>query len=258
MKACYLHANAGRNVPCWFGCKGTCELAIAGSRRRRPIDNGAAAFPWQLPWIVNGGDYWDGQYGITIAGAGVSDWKSMIQARSFTQGTDANRPAYASGVITFDGVDNFLNTDAFTLASPFTVLLAFKQITWADNDYIFDGNTGNTGTLRQANAGASPQLEIRGSVVAGNFNGDLAIDTYGIVTALFNGVSSLLKVNLATSVTTSVGTADPGGITLGASGVNSLFSNIAVKGMCYAASALTAAQIEQTVRAMARRYAVSV
>lgn len=83
-----------------------------------------AALPWEdagggtsqtalLASLVSslGGWWWDGRTGIAIAGSGVSSWTDRVQGGVVSQGTDANRPAYAGGILTFDGVnDNLLGT----------------------------------------------------------------------------------------------------------------------------------------------------
>lgn len=55
-----------------------------------------------------GGWWWDGRTGIVIAGSGVSSWTDRVQGGVLSQGTAGKQPAYSNGLITCDGVDDFL------------------------------------------------------------------------------------------------------------------------------------------------------
>jgi hypothetical protein len=207
--------------------------------------------PWALPWIT---EYWDGNSGITVTGSGVSAWAPVKGTHSFTQGTDSLRPTYSGGVLTFDGSDDWLKTGAFTLSQPFTVVMAGRSISWTNGDRWFDGFTQNTTTLDQVNS--TPELNI----YAGTFVGpvSLALGANGIVTSVFNGASSAIRLNRNTAVTGAAGANNAGGLTLGADGNNTSNANISVLGLCYANSALTTTEQDQTIQAMARLYGISV
>lgn len=179
--------------------------------------------------------------GITVTGAGVSQWDDQSgNARHLKQGTDTNRPALqADNSILFDGVDNYLKCDAFTLNQPETVYLLAKQVTWTQTDRIFDGNTVNTGVLYQDVV--TPRIYLfAGSAAAAN--PDLAVDTYGAVCAIFNGASSLIQVNNGTAITGDAGASNMGGLTLGASGTPDAYGNIQVKEVIVFAAAHDAGQ----------------
>lgn len=171
--------------------------------------------------------------GITEAGAGVSQWDDQSgNAVHLKQATDTNRPAkQADGSILFDGVDNFLKCDSFTLNFPETVTLLFNQVSWTSNDYIFDGNTDNSGALSQKNGGASPELSSFQNGPAtpyGTINGP-AVGTYGIVTCVFNAGNSMFYLNNAAPTTGSGGVLNMSGFTLGRAGASGIYANIQVK-----------------------------
>src|SRR5690348_15932843 len=152
--------------------------------------------------------------GITVTGAGVSQWSDQSgNGRHLLQATDTYRPALqADGSILFDGADNYLKCNAFTLNQPETIYLRLKQVTWTTAEYFCDGNATATGAVLQAAAGspASPQIELRAGGVIGP-NSDLAIGSYGVVCAVINGASSVLVVDSGAAVTGNAGASNMGG-----------------------------------------------
>ncbi len=168
--------------------------------------------------------------GITETGSGVSQWDDQSgNGNHLKQATGTNQPTMqADGSILFDGVDNYLVADAFTLVQPETIYLLFKQVTWTGNDYIFDGNSAEGGVLRQQPAGASPQLAIYAGTALAT-NSDLTLDTYGVAAVVFNGASSVLQVDNGTPLEGAAGAANMGGFTLGRRATAANFSNIQVK-----------------------------
>ncbi len=165
--------------------------------------------------------------GQTVTGSGVSQWDDISgNGRHLKQGTDANRPALqADGTVLFNGTSHFLKCDAFTLNQPETVYLLFKQVSWTGNDYVCDGNTFVSMSLAQSTA--TPRIDVYAGV-AGVANTNLAVGSYGVIAAVFNGTSSVSQVNMTTAVTGNSGTNNAGGFTLGASGTPGGYSNIQV------------------------------
>jgi hypothetical protein len=188
--------------------------------------------------------------GITITGAGVSQWDDQSgNARHLKQATDTRRPALqADGSILFDGVDNCIKTDAFTLNQPTTVYFLGKQVTWTFQDTLVDGNAGNDLRITQgAVGGTTPKISIYAGTELGNIT-TLAVDTYGVIAAVFNGASSSIQHSLNAATTGAAGAANAGAITLGAFGdLSSGFSNIQVKELIVFAAAHTAAQRQSVI-----------
>lgn len=180
--------------------------------------------------------------GITSALGAVSNWANQSShgaARDAKQATGSAQPALQpDGTILFDGTGDFLKCDAFTLVQPETVYLRMKQVTWTNVEAFFDGNALNGGQVQQITA--TPQIQMSaGTGVAAN--GNLAVDTWGSVCAVFNGASSLLQIDSTTPTAGNAGAGDMGGLTLGARGANNLFSNIQVSEVIIFAAAHDAA-----------------
>lgn len=166
-------------------------------------------------------------------GAGVAQWDDLSGlGHHLKQATGANQPLFkvnrANGkpTVLFDGSNDYLKADAFTLNRPTTVVLVFKQVTWTVLDYVYDGNTAASGALLQNST--TPGLQIH----AGNNVAQigLALDTFGVDRAAFNGASSEHQVNGGGVTVADAGAGNPGGFTLGARGDNANASNIEVYG----------------------------
>lgn len=192
------------------------------------------------------------RFNIGVAADG-SQWDDASgNARHLLQATATNRPAkQANGSLLFDGVDNFMRTAPFTLNQPFTEYLLMQQVTWGSNRYFSDGATLNSTILGVGGAVVEPQFEMFAGANAAT-NGNLAVNTYAVVVAVFNGASSLDRVNNTTEVTGNAGANNAGGFTLGGGGdVAANFSNIQVKEVILFASAHTKAQRDLVVQYLA-------
>lgn len=118
----------------------------------------------------------------------------------------------------FDGVDDYMKTSSFVSSQPETIYFVGQQTSWTSGDYILDGNSTNSGALIQTTA--TPQLNINaGSSVAANTN--LALKTLAVISIVFDGASSSLKINKVTKTTGNAGTTSMLGFILGASGASS-------------------------------------
>lgn len=161
-----------------------------------------------------------------------------------------------SASLLFDGTNDYLKTAAFTLNQPTTIYLVAKPISWTDSDYLFDGDAENSGVLYQT--GSTPAIALyAGSVAASNTN--LAVGAYGIVTAAFNGASSLIQINASTATTGNAGAANMDGITLAANANPAAFnfSNIQVKELIAFASSHDAGQRATVRNYLAARHAIA-
>lgn len=190
----------------------------------RISDKGA----WQIAGPPLGAAWFRFNTGIVVTGAGVSLWADQSgNGRDLKQTTDTNRPALQTdGTILFDGADNFLKCDAFTMDQPETVYILFKQITWTGNDAVCDGNTNFTMRIFQRTT--TPQLGASAASALGNVS--LTLDTYGVVSAVFNGASSLIQLNSGAPVTGDSGVGSAGGFTIGSQGAGlAAWGNIQVK-----------------------------
>ena len=190
--------------------------------------------------------------GITETGQGVSTWADQSgEGNDLVQATDGARPPKQSdGTILFNGTDEYLKCVAFTLAQPETVYVLFKQVTWTANDRIFDGNTNNTGEVIQAVS--SPTLQGTSDLVNVQNNANLPIGSYGVLCCVFDGSSSVIKVNNTTAVTGEMGAGNMSGFTLAvAGGAASGFGNIQIKEIILYAVAHDAATHLHQIRYLA-------
>lgn len=194
--------------------------------------------------------------GITVTGSGVSQWDDVSgNARHLLQGTDAARPALqADGSILFNGTSHFLKTAAFTLNQPTTVVLVVKQVSWTINDRFFDGNAALGGVLFMS--ATTPTIAIfAGSTAASNTN--LAVGANGVVSAVFNGASSLIQVNANAATTGNAGANNMGGFTLGADGANLNFGNIQVYEAAIFPSAISAADRARVAAGLMAKHGIA-
>jgi hypothetical protein len=186
--------------------------------------------------------------GITSSGGAVSQWDDQSgNGRHLKQATATNQPALqGDGSILFDGVDNYLKADTFTLAQPETVFILGKQPTWTNTDKWADGHATNSGSISQESV--TPQIACFAG--AGGLVGPgLALDTYGVVIAVFNTTSSLIQINTNAPVTGNVGVNSMSGFTLGArGGADAAWSNIQVKEVLIYSVAHDAAARAQVAR----------
>lgn len=167
--------------------------------------------------------------GITDSAGAVSQWDDASgNARHLKQATATNQPAkQGDGSILFDGVDNYLKCDAFTLIQPETIYLLGKQVGYTAIDTVMDGNTVNT--LRLFQSGASPAVVLNAGSGDVASNSNWTLNTYATVAVVLNGASSLIQVNATTATTGNPGAGNMGGFTLGAGGNSTAFANIQVK-----------------------------
>ena len=164
--------------------------------------------------------------GVTESGGFASQWDDYSgNARHLVQGVGTNQPAYAAGVLTFDGLDNYMVASTWLQAQPVSIYIVCKQATWTATDRFFDGTTADSMAVTQITA--TPTIAPNG--VAGLSNGDLAVNTRGIVACVFNGVSSSIRVNNQTKVSGNVGATSPGGFTLGSRAGGGQQGNIAAE-----------------------------
>lgn len=155
-------------------------------------------------------------------------------------------------VVMFDGVADYLK-GAFTLNQPCTIYLMARQFVWASSQGIFDGNTINTGQLQQNAVTPNVRIYAGGSAVQ---NTNFTLSTWKIITVIFDGASSFIKVNQTADpgTTGNAGSANMGGVTIGARGDNSNPSCIAVKEMIIYGAAHDAATQTSLRLNMANRH----
>jgi hypothetical protein len=97
-----------------------------------------------------------------------------------------------------------------------------KQKTWTNTEVFLSGVSG---TCRIMQFNSTPDIiAFAGGATTSNSN--LALDTKGIIRAIFNGAGSSIQVNNTAAVTSNAGAGNMTGITLGAREDISLYSDM--------------------------------
>ena len=169
-----------------------------------------------------------------VTGSPISAWadQSGLSNNLEQSGADSAKPTLLTNqlngypAVVFDGVANTMRTANFGLAQPTTIFFIGKQITWTSGDSLFDGTIDNSGRLFQNSS--SPRLDQYAGAFGANSSA-LAIDTFALITCIFNGASSILQINDIAESTGNPGATAMGGFVLGsfATGATA-FSNISV------------------------------
>lgn len=112
-----------------------------------------------------------------------------------------------------DGVNDYMKAAAFSLSQPETVYFVGQQVSWTINEAIYDGfSTGQRMNLYQSTT--TPGLNLNGGTAGNTQNANLPVATNGVVCAVFNSSSSLLRINRGAAATGDAGTNNAGGFTL--------------------------------------------
>lgn len=139
----------------------------------------------------------------------------------------------------FDGSNDYLKSAVFSLSQPESVYYVGAQIIWTDNEKLLDGNSGTErGAITQKFGGASPQLNLYAGTDLGP-NSNLPLKTSGVVIGVFNGASSVLRVNRTAALTGSGGTNNMNGLIVGAAHdgtgpANAFVSELAIYSVAHA------------------------
>lgn len=160
--------------------------------------------------------------GTNNTASGVKRWEDRLFGRHVIQDTTTLRPSVSSGIVTFN---NQYLRKVFALTQPCTFYALMRQDVWNSVSVMMDGATGNSGLYQLS---SSPELKG----YAGTFssvNSNAAINTFVAVCIVFNGASSVLRVNNTTPVTGDFGAGDAGGLTLGATSAGSQRGRVSFK-----------------------------
>jgi hypothetical protein len=198
------------------------------SRRRKKRKRGGGANLGLL--AINDGntvgwyDYTDATTLTDDGGGRISSWRDKLLSGHDLVAAGTARPTLGATGLTFDGVNNFMQTATFVYAQPAQVYLVVSVVTWASSTVIVDGFTDISGIVWMS--GASPNMRTGN----GFNNGTLLLNQFVILRILFNGATSSSQVNeLAKASGVMAGTA-LAGITISERGAATEWhSNIIVK-----------------------------
>ncbi len=137
-------------------------------------------------------------------------------ARDLVQMTVAKQPVLtvsATGnFLTFDGSNDYLKAASFALVQPETVYFVGKQVTWGASEWIYDGNVANVMSVYEVTS--TPRIQQHAGT-GGNANDGWATNTLAVITGVYNGASSGLRVNRGTaSSATNIGAGAANGFTI--------------------------------------------
>lgn len=186
-------------------------------------------------WVDTNQPMYQNSNGTTAAGNGdpvgylpdlSGNGNHLIQATTAAKPTlrTVLGPGGARPAVEFDGIDDRM-TVLFTLAQPATVFMVINQVTWASLDQFIDGGVDTAMTILQSSI--SPNIRLYAGVL-GNEVTAFPLGTFGVITALFSGAVSMLRINTGTKNITNAGVLSPGGLTLGARQNGSRFANFRV------------------------------
>jgi len=195
---------------------------------------------------------------VTINTTGATGAR-ICGARDLYQGTAANQAALtiaASGnYLTNDGVNDYLKAAAFSLSQPTTVYFVGSQVSWTSGDYIYDGNAANTLSIDQHTATPNVNMAAPNHVAD---NAGWAVNTKAVLSAVFNGAASSLRVNLGTAATGDAGTSAANGFMLASLGGAANFSHITVSEILIYSGAHDFSTQNRVIDLLARRCKVAI
>jgi hypothetical protein len=172
--------------------------------------------------------WWIAAYEASVTKDGsnhVTAWADTLGHNNLA--TYGGTPHWSSpGSILLDGVDDMLKSASIGVYQPVIVYICFKQVTWSDGDYIFDGYSADGGLLQQKNT--TPNLRVYAGAVGAD-NSAMTLNTWGYAIMCSNGASSYLIVNGVTNGTENFGASNMNGITLASSSGGASFGNIEVR-----------------------------
>lgn len=192
-----------------------------------------------------------GDYGARICGA-----RDLVQMTAGKQATLGNAGTPSANAL-FDGVNDYMGSAQFRLIQPETVYMVATGIATAGGaTSFFDGNGVTNTTLVYF---ASPTLRINSGT--GLSGGTLAVGTAAIISVIFNGVLSALRINKISSVMGNAGTNNMNGFIVGAlgnAGTPAQFSNIRANEILIFSAAHDSSTQDRVIRFLARKWNIAV
>ena len=183
-------------------------------------------------WLKADAGLWQDSVGGTPAvadGDVVGAWEDQSgQSNDASQATTSKKPLLKTGIVNgrdvvrFDGADDWLKTGSFARSQPSHVFAVIQQISWTGEDRLWDSVSAVNG-LMAYQWSVSPGLKMYSGAGLGD-NSGLAIGTFGVLSCLYNGASSVLRIN-GNEQTGNAGANAGNGITLGAAQVLTVSMN---------------------------------
>jgi hypothetical protein len=125
----------------------------------------------------------------------------------------------------FDGSADYMKSAPFSLSQPENVYAVLEKLTWTSVNVVLDG--GSNVSMGITERTSSPNLIVRTAAAVSNLL-SFPFSKVGVLFGLWNGSSSLIRLNRNVSVSGNLGTAATDGFTLGARHDGTLNTNIFV------------------------------
>lgn len=179
-------------------------MCAMNPRLLRPLASGAAFTPATLSGLFG---WYDASDAATVTvETGVKDWASKGgTAPTASQTTTNNQPAYGSvtlngkSTITFDGVNDFLRTAAFTLPQPYSIFSVWRyEVAYASAVRVLEmGQTTNPpGRSGEIIRTAADNLQLLAGIgVTFDEYPAGSLEAFAVHDAEVNGASSIMRIN---------------------------------------------------------------
>jgi len=157
----------------------------------------------------------------------TSGWGApAVIAGSLLQASGAAQPTInADGSLTFDGIAQYMGTDAFTLNQPITYYLVLKQVAYTAGRVLLDGLVAASVLIQQQ--ATTPNIRLYAGIPAAE-NVNATVGTAHVISAVFSGASSSLRVDTTVATTGDAGAQNAGAMFVGRSTSGVAYSNIQV------------------------------
>jgi hypothetical protein len=166
-------------------------------------------------------EWLEADYGVTVAGGFATNVTARgSAAKDLAQAAGGFQPAWvasgSSGILRFDGSNDFMKTAAFAapLAQPAHHFVVCKSTQTEDYDSIFDGLNGTSRNSAYSATMGSSVLYVSGGVGTGVAN-KYADATWTIYDICFNGEATKTAVNGGAQTVTSSGADSLTGLCVG-------------------------------------------
>ena len=205
-----------------------------------------------IPTRVNLAAWYRFHLGITNVSGKCSSWYDYSgNQRPLLQATASARPTINSdGSLTFDGVSQYLQA-AFTLAQPFTIYAALRQLAWTSTNVLLAGYAASIALTQKT---ASPGIAASAGTDL-TVSNTIPVGVNGVLCFVGNSTSSVYQAGGGAASVTTTGDANtngPGGLTLGASASPGNYANVRFFEVAVFSAAHDANTRLQILRYMAR------
>ena len=169
------------------------------------------------PSVLDDGNteaWYDFAENITKDGSNyVSAWGDKSgNSRDYADPGAGNRPLWSSDGITFDGVDDFMETGSFAVSQPISIYMVLRINSYVNYERILESIDTSTIVFMRT----SPSGIIVDAGSSSSRDEGLSEDTFGVIRIVLNGVSSKLTIDSNTPTTGNFGSYGIDGLLLAA------------------------------------------